>query len=474
MAAPQRARVSSNRADTIFALATPMGRSGVAMVRVSGPRALESLERLSGRKVTQRSINYAVFAEDVSCETSQTIDHGVANVFIAPASYTGENVVEYNLHGGVAIINHMLEALGRMDGLRMAEPGEFTRRAFENGKLDLTEAEAVADLIDAETSLQKSQALNQIGGALSRLYHGWAERLTKSLAYIEADMEFPDEDMPDGVTNEVLPVLEEIKSQIADHLDDNRRGERLRDGIHVAVIGAPNAGKSTLVNALAQRDVAIVSDMAGTTRDVIEVHLNIGGYPIILSDTAGLRPDQIGAEGHEGIESEGIRRALKRAKDADIKLLVFDANEPFHEDTLALYEENAVIVLNKVDEINHQDRQAHQDTIRKSLGDLGVLGGSICIVSARDEIGLNQLTQALLDKASHLIGNQDTPSLTRQRHRSAVEECVSAIDRAMSAALPELRGEDVRLAVRALGRITGRVDVEDLLDVIFKDFCIGK
>lgn len=437
--------------DTIFALATPMGRSGVAVIRVSGPQALAGLERLSGRKMTERSLNYAVFRDDVSRET---IDHGVAAIYIGPKSYTGEDVVEYNLHGGVAIIHHMLEVLGRMDGHRMAEPGEFTRRAFENGKLDLTEAEAVADLIDAETSLQKSQALNQIEGALSRLYHGWAERLTKSLAYIEADMEFPDEDMPDGVTREVLPVLEDIKAQIANHLDDNRRGERLRDGIQVAVIGAPNAGKSTLVNALAQRDVAIVSDMAGTTRDVIEVHLNLGGYPIILSDTAGLRPDQIGGEGHEGIESEGIRRALKRAEEADIKLLVFDASiEPDHH-TLALQDDMAILVANKSDQ---------------SATSLDMVA-----ISAKMEDGLEQLIDALLHKASQLIGNQETPSLTRQRHRSALEECFTAIDRALNVALPELRGEDVRLAVRSLGKITGRVDVEDLLDVIFKDFCIGK
>ena len=457
-------------ADTIYALATPPGRSGVAVIRASGPHALAGLAALTGMAHSARALAYRTFrdpvsssfASNVSHETSElrqdkreVIDHGVAAIYIGPKSFTGEDVVEYQIHGGPAIIARMLGVLSQLDGHRMAEPGEFTRRAFENGKIDLTEAEAVADLIDAETDLQRKQALSQLEGGLSELYTAWMDRLKKSLAYVEADMEFPDEDMPGGVTRDVLPVLEEIKADIAAHLDDNRRGERLRDGIHIAVIGAPNAGKSTLVNALAQRDVAIVSDMAGTTRDVIEVHLNLAGYPVIVADTAGLRPDQIGTEGHDAIESEGIRRALERAESADLKILLYDGREALDSHTEALIDEKSIVVANKIDDMRDFD-------------------GKALAISALNGTGLETLTDQIVSKIEVLIGAREGLSLTRQRHRTALEECLKSLDHALAASMPELRGEDVRLAVRAIGRITGRVDVEDLLDVIFRDFCIGK
>ncbi|HIL29411.1 MAG TPA: tRNA uridine-5-carboxymethylaminomethyl(34) synthesis GTPase MnmE, partial [Micavibrio sp.] len=255
--------------DTIYALASPAGKGGIAVVRVSGNDSLTSLELLSGESgsaFAPRRVRLARLCNPVSRET---IDEGMAVYFKAPASFTGEDVVEYYLHGGMAVVRSLLEALEAQKGHRMAEPGEFTRRAFENGKMDLTEAEAVADLIHAETSLQKDQALAQLGGSLSSLYEDWAQRLKSHLAHLEADIEFPDEDMPDGVSPDVMNALKVLETEIDAHLNDGRRGERLRDGIQIAVIGAPNAGKSSLVNTLAQRDVAIVSDMAGTTRDVI-------------------------------------------------------------------------------------------------------------------------------------------------------------------------------------------------------------
>ncbi|MGH1398604.1 MAG: tRNA uridine-5-carboxymethylaminomethyl(34) synthesis GTPase MnmE, partial [Alphaproteobacteria bacterium] len=328
----------------------------------------------------------------------------------------------------------------------------------ENGKMDLTAAEAVADLIDAETQAQKAQALGQMDGALSRLYADWTERLKSALAHMEADIEFPDEDMPDGVAPEVVGAVEALRHELAAHLDDNRRGERLRDGVQIAIIGAPNAGKSSLVNALARRDVAIVSDMAGTTRDVIEVHLDLGGYPVVLADTAGLRPDQLGENAQDQIESEGIKRALARAAAADLKILLFDGSAAAADvHTLSLVDENALLVVNKCD-----DKHA----------DFAVNGGIEISVKSGD--GLDDLLGAVERRVGDLVGMSETPALTRKRHRAALVEAQESLTRGLSAALPELMAEDLRLAVRGIGRVTGRVDVEDLLDVIFNDFCIGK
>lgn len=441
--------------DTIYALATAPGRAGVAVIRVSGPAARQSLAALTRkplpepRKATLRTL--------IHPQGGHHIDHALVLSFAAPASFTGEDVVEYHLHGSPAVVRMLLSALAAQPGHRMAQPGEFTRRGFENGKMDLTAAEAVADLINAETEAQQMQALAQLEGSLATLYEGWGRDLARALAHLEADIDFPDEDLPEGVGAAVMPVLQDLSAAIAAHLDDNRRGEILRDGVQVAVIGAPNAGKSSLVNALAQRDVAIVSEHAGTTRDVIEVHLNLGGYPVVLADTAGLRPDQLSADAHGAIEGEGIRRALDRAQRADIKILLFDATLPqMDAHTLALKDEKSLIVLNKTDRLK---TPAPQEYIA---------------ISAQDGTGLSALSAALLRKIEALIGTRATPSLTRQRHRDALCECLQSLERAMTAPAPELMAEDVRLAMRALGRITGRVDVEDLLDIIFRDFCIGK
>lgn len=447
-------------ADTIYALSTPWGMSGVAVIRVSGAGALTGLTQLAGRGgLAARGAHLMRLSDPVD---GHLIDRALVLVFNAPHSFTGEDVVEYQIHGGVAVINDMLRTLSTLPGYRMAQPGEFTRRGFDNGKMDLTEAEGIGDLIHAETEAQKAQALSQMEGSLSRLYDEWAQRLVRALAHLEADLDFPDEDLPEGVAHAVTPVLEGLISDLEGHLNDNRRGERLRDGIHVAVMGAPNAGKSSLVNALAQRDVAIVSAHAGTTRDIIETHLNLGGFPVILSDTAGLRPDQIGHQGQEGIESEGIRRALERAERADIRILLFDALALPALDvyTTSLVRAHTLIAFNKMDSYQ---------------GDMPQVGGCVPVaISVKNGQGIDKLTAALLSMIREMIGTRETPSLTRERHRTALQECRGALTRALRAPLPELMAEDVRLALRALGRITGRVDIEDLLDVIFHDFCIGK
>ncbi|MDQ2102946.1 tRNA uridine-5-carboxymethylaminomethyl(34) synthesis GTPase MnmE [Azospirillum isscasi] len=440
---------------TIFALATAPGRAGVAVVRVSGPASGDALVALTGKALPAPRMAKLVRLRDPT--SGEALDDALVLRFTAPRSFTGEDVVELHLHGGRAVVAGVVEALSALPGLRVAEPGEFTRRAFENGKLDLTEAEAVADLVDAETSAQRRQALRQMEGALGQLYDGWRERLTRSLAHIEADIDFPDEDLPSGVSDAARPVLSALATEIDAHLDDRGRGERLREGLHIAIVGAPNAGKSSLLNALARREAAIVSARAGTTRDVIEVHLDLGGYPVVLADTAGLREAAA-----DEVEEEGIRRALDRAARADVKVAVFDATAlpVLDPATVALVDKDTVVVLNKTD---------LADAAVAKVGEWEAVA-----VSARTGSGLPALERRLTAFSADRLAGSGAPALTRARHRSALEECRDALRRALTAPLPELMAEDVRLASRALGRITGRVDVEDLLDVIFRDFCIGK
>lgn len=443
--------------DTIFAIASGRGASGVAVIRVSGTQALSGLATLSSQKDIQpRHATLCALRDPVSCET---LDHALILTFPAPHSYTGEDVVEYHTHGGRAVTQDTLNALAALPGHRMAQPGEFTRRAFENGKMDLTEAEAIADLIHAETSLQKNQALAQMAGGLSALYHQWRDQLTTLLAYVEAELEFPDEDVPDDIITNIGPKIEAIITDINAHLNDNRRGERLRDGLRVAVIGAPNAGKSSLVNALAQRDVAIVSDIAGTTRDVIDVHLDLNGYPVIISDTAGLRPHDLGTQDHDKIEAEGIKRALDIANNADIRVIVYDGTVKTRDaHSVALEKKpHTLVIINKAD----QDivLEGHDHDVK---------------ISAKENNGLSLFIDALSQEASRLIGTSDAPSLTRTRHREALINTVHALSRCLVAPMPELTAEDIRIAIRDLGHITGRVDVEEILDVVFRDFCIGK
>ncbi len=418
------------------------------MVRVSGAAAGAALEALGGWRKPARQARLA----RISGADGRVIDDALTLFFAAPHSATGEDVAEFHVHGGGAVIAAVLGALGRQPGLRPAGPGEFTRRAFENGKFDLTQAEAVADLIDAETETQRRQAVRQLDGELGRLYAGWAERLGRLLAHAEAGLDFSDEDLPANLEADFGNQILALQREIADHLDDGERGERLRAGYYVAIIGAPNVGKSTLLNRLARRDAAIVAATGGTTRDVIEVHLDIGGFPVVVADTAGLGV----ASG--AVEAEGVRRARARAGAADLTLAVFDAGTWPTEDveTAALVDERTIRVWNKL------------DLAPAAFAADGVL------VSALNGVGLDRLEEALRDRvAAEAPAVAGAPLLTRQRHRQALESCAGTLERALEARA-ELRAEDLRLALRSLARITGRVDVEDLLDTIFADFCIGK
>jgi tRNA modification GTPase len=450
------------RSDTIFALASAAGPGASAMVRVSGPGAWDALRRISGRgAVAPQRLSLATLTDP---ETDEILDRGLVAWFPGPRSFTGEDIVEFHLHGGRAVVAGLVDALSKVSGLRVAEAGEFTRRAFENGKLDLTEAEGLADLVAAETAAQRRQALRQLDGALGRVVEDWRRRLLGVLAQMEATIDFSDEDLPAGLDDEVRSEAAALAGEVASHLNDDGHGERLREGVTIAVIGAPNVGKSSLVNLFARRDAAIVSAVAGTTRDVIEVHLDLGGYPVVVADTAGLRGDAPGGEsGHAAIEREGIRRARKRAEEADLKLAVFDGCQwpTVDRHTAALVDADTIVAINKSD-------------LGAPAPPLAVKGNPARPVSALTGAGIDGLAEAVTHEVARRCTGTASGALTRARHRSALQECRESLDRALRAPSPELCAEDLRLGARALGRITGRVDVEDVLDVIFAEFCIGK
>jgi tRNA modification GTPase len=393
--------------------------------------------------------------------SAEPIDRALVIWFPAPASFTGEDVVELHIHGGPAIAGALARELKNTYDLALAAPGEFTRRAFDHGKLDLTEVEGLADLIAAETEAQRRQAMRQADGALSRLYDGWRDKLVNALARLEAAIDFPDEDLPPDLVPAVDQAMREAEEAISLHLDDGRRGERLRDGLSIAILGPPNAGKSSLLNRLARREAAIVSAQAGTTRDVIELHLDLGGYPVMLADTAGLRATA------DAIEAEGVKRALDRAAAADLKLLVLDGsalgseNPLVDAETAKLIDDDALLVLNKADLAS---REAPKE----------ITGHPVLVVSAETGQGLDLLVETLATAAGARLALGTAPALTRERPRAALERCQAALLRGVDAPMPELKGEDLRLAVQALGEITGRVDVEEILDRIFREFCIGK
>ncbi len=456
---------------TIYALGTPTPSrahpGALSVIRLSGPRAADALIFLTERGAFQRGrsardpalpeprrMALRTLLDPVSGER---IDRGLVVWFEAPRTETGETMAELHLHGGRAVANAALAAIQQLGFCRLAQPGEFTRRAFENHKLDLTEAEAIADLVAAETDQQRRLALQQMDGALHRLYEDWRRQGLAALAHLEAAIDFPDEDLPSGLADTVKTGITRLRAEIAAHLDD-RRGERLRDGLSIAIIGPPNAGKSSLLNLLAQREAAIVSEIAGTTRDVIEVHLDLGGWPVVLADTAGLR------ETGDAIEQEGVRRARARADAADLRLLVLDASDPDWSGTMQALTASGthwvaardIVVVNTIDKVPTE------------------AVGAVAL-SARSGAGLPELLARIERSAGELMEQgAGAPPLTRARHREALIEAHASLCRAVDAPEVALAAEDLRLALRALGRITGTVRIDELLDVIFRDFCIGK
>jgi tRNA modification GTPase len=428
---------------TIFAVASGAGRAAVAVMRLSGPASGAALRALAGRLPIPRQASLRRLRHD-----GVALDRALVLWFPGPASYTGEDSAELHLHGGPAVVAAVADALVAL-GLHPAEPGEFTRRAFLNGKLDLTAAEGIADLIAAETEAQRRQALRQAEGGLAARHAEWAARLTRLLARQEAFIEFEEEDLPSDLDAQVTLDAAALRDEMAALLAEAPRAERLREGVAVAILGAPNAGKSSLLNALVEREAAIVSARAGTTRDVVEVRLVLGGVPVTLADTAGLRDTT------DEIEAEGVRRALARAEAADLRLLAFATGTPPDAATWALRGPDALVVATKADLA-------------------GAAATGALEVSSRTGTGMPPLRAALEQAVQARAGLSAAAALTRPRHRAALGEAVEWLDRLPAAPLPELRAEALRGALRGLSRLTGRVDVEQVLDLVFGEFCIGK
>jgi tRNA modification GTPase len=445
--------------DTIFAPATAPGRAAVAVVRISGPDAGRALKALAGplpapRRATVRKLRDGA---------GDAIDQALVLWLPGPASYTGEDVGELHLHGGAAVVGRTTRAL-EAAGLRLADPGEFTRRAFEAGRLSLDQAEGVADLIDAETEAQARQAVAQLEGALGRRYRRWREMLAGALAQLEAAVDFPDDELPSDVARRAEPRIARLAADLERALADSRRGERVRDGYRIALIGAPNAGKSRLFNALLARDAAIVTATAGTTRDVIEAPMVVAGFKVLLADMAGLRQTD------EAIEREGVRRARAWAEAADLRLWVVDGagSDGAWGEASDLVRPGDLLILNKSDlrpgcDLSAAERRADACELERVA------------VSAETTDRLDELTGWLARRVAADLTGAEFPAVTRSRHARVLAEALAHLDRAARALpTPELAAEDLRLAARALERITGRIGAEDVLDVIFASFCIGK
>ena len=455
---------------TIFALATAPAKSGVAVIRISGNGAAPALALLT--ELRDPIARHAYFCTIRNPSSASVIDKGLAIYFKAPHSFTGEDVVELHLHGSIAVIREVLDVLSAIDGMVPAEAGEFTRRAFINGKLDLVEAEGLADLIDANTHAQKTQAMRQMQGEMSVFYDEIRQKTIHCLALLEAYIDFPDEEIPESVLTQWRETIINLQAKISAALADSKRGERLREGLSIVIVGAPNAGKSSLLNTLAGRDAAIVSHHAGTTRDVIEVQMDIAGYPVILMDTAGLR------EAGDEIEEEGIRRAKARAGQADIKLALFDGAElpSMDENTMKLVDENTIVIISKSDTvIPHLMRDLEPQVLSVDFAlDPRLRGDDVVDISTLNNKGIDLLLAKIEEKVIGFFAGENAPFITRNRHRALLQEAELLLSAALMDKPLELACEELRRASLAIGKITGKIQVDDVLDVVFRQFCIGK
>ncbi len=444
--------------DTIFAPASGSSRAGVSIIRISGPRADEVLGKIL-RGGLPRS-RFASLRKLRHPETSAVIDEALVLRFIAPASFTGENMVELQVHGSPAVVEALAGVLFGL-GLRMAEAGEFTRRAFENGRMDLTEAEGLADLIDAQTERQRVQALRQMDGGLRDTYESWRDVILDALAQIEGEIDFPDEgDVPDELAHKALPGLKALSLDLQKALDESARGEAIRHGVDIAIIGAPNSGKSTLINGLTGKDTAIVSSIAGTTRDILDAHLNIDGLPVRISDTAGLRVTQ------DVIEAEGVRRARARASQADLRIGLVDLTKQDGEaeSLFKLLQPGDVVLMNKADLFISEPQDVSRGTFYVEH------------ISATTDEGIEKARSILTEILQKRFSMTEDAGLTRARHRDCAVKAKEAVDRAMLALsrAPELAGDDLRQALHGIKELAGEADIEAVLDRIFSRFCIGK
>ena len=442
---------------TIYALSTGPGISGIAVIRVSGKNTIEVVKKITGSKLPKPRV--ATLVKFNKHKGKELIDEGVIIWFPAPNSYTGEDLAEFHVHGSRAVINAMHSSISKIKNCRLAEPGEFTKRAFQNGRINLLKAESIADLISAETEIQRKQALKIMSGKSSDKFNSWREKLIKILSHIEAKIDFPDEDLPKNIINEVQKTSNKVLTEIKKTLNDQKVGERIREGFKIAIVGPTNSGKSSLLNYFSKRDVAIVSEIAGTTRDVIETHLNLDGYPVIVSDTAGIRNSK------NEIEKKGIKIALNRAEDADLKLVIVSAkNVDFTGVLKDLLTKNAILVINK------------SDLIKGKLNSKFKKYEHV-LISIKKDLNLNKLILKIKSKLKNKFTTTEDILITRERHRQNLINCVQHLEKFQkkkSAQDFDKAAEDLRLATRHLGKIVGKVDVEELLGSIFNDFCIGK
>ena len=442
---------------TIYALSSGPGISGVAVVRVSGKETAEVVKKLTGEELPSPRV--ATLKKFNKIDTNELIDEGVIIWFPGPNSYTGEDLAEFHVHGSRAVVSALHSSISKIKNCRLAEPGEFTKIAFQNGKINLLKAESIADLVSSETEIQRKQAIKIMSGKSSDQFNSWREKLLKILSHVEAKIDFPDEDLPKDILSEIQKTSDQVSSEIEKILDDQKVGERIREGFKIAIVGPINAGKSSLLNYLSKRDVAIVSEIAGTTRDVIETHLNLDGYPVVVSDTAGIRDSK------NEIEKKGIKLALNRAEDADLKLVIIDAkNVDFTGVLKDLVDENAILVVNKSDLLNGKlnDKLKKYDHI---------------LISIKNNSNLDKLILKIKSKLENKFLSHGDILITRERHRQHLEQCINHLQNFKNKNGSEefdKAAEDLRLATRHLGMIVGKVDVEEILGSIFNDFCIGK
>ena len=442
---------------TIFALSTGPGISGIAIVRISGEDTIKVIKLLTNASIPEPRV--ATLRKINKINTSELIDEGIILWFPGPDSYTGEDMAEFHIHGSKAVIDALHSSISQIENCRLAEPGEFTKLAFQNGKINLLKAESIADLISAETEIQRQQAVKIMDGQSSETFNNLRQKLLKILSNIEAKIDFPDEDLPQDILNNTKKISSEVILSIKKILNDQRVGERIREGFKIAIIGPTNAGKSSLLNLLSNRDVAIVSEVAGTTRDVIETHLNIEGYPVVISDTAGIRDSK------NEIEKKGIKLALDNAENADLKLIIIDAkNIDFKGVLKELLDEKAILVVNK------------SDLLKEDLSS-EIKNFEHVLISVKNNFNVEDLIIKIKNKLKNKFITSKDILITRERHRQHLEKCLNYLKRfeeKNEAQDFDKAAEDLRLATRHLGMIVGKVDVEEILGSIFNDFCIGK
>ena len=442
---------------TIYALSSGPGTAGIAVIRVSGKNTVQVIKKLTGSQLPKPRV--ATLKKFNKNGGKELIDEGVIIWFPAPNSYTGEDLAEFHVHGSRAVIKAMQSSIAKIKNCRLAEPGEFTKRAFQNGRINLLKAESIADLISAETEIQRKQALKIMSGKSSDKFNSWREKLLKILSHVEAKIDFPEEDLPKNIIKQIQKTSNGILNEIKKTLNDQKVGERIREGFKIAIVGPPNSGKSSLLNYLSKRDAAIVSETAGTTRDIIETHLNLDGYPVIVSDTAGIRNSK------NEIEKKGIKIALKRAQDADLKLVIITAkNVDFNSVLRELLIKNAILVVNK------------SDLLKKKLN-MKFRNYEHVLISIKKELNLDKLIVKIKSKLKNKFTTNEDILITRERHRQNLINCVQHLEKFQkkkTARDLDKSAEDLRLATRHLGMIVGKVDVEELLGSIFNDFCIGK